>query len=87
MSSVKEQVINILVDQLGVDISEITLTKSFIEDLNADSLDLTEIMMTFEECFGFEIPEEEAEKLKTVGDAVEYIEKRKAEYIEKAKNG
>ena len=52
------------------------MQKSFVEDLNADSLDLTELIMTFEEKFGFEIPEEVAEKLKTVGDVVTYIEEK-----------
>ena len=75
--TIQKQVIDIVVEQLGVDGSEVTLAKSFVEDLNADSLDLTELIMTFEERFGFEISEEEAEKLKTVGDVVEYIEKRK----------
>jgi len=71
------EVIEIIVEQLGVDIADVTLEKSFVEDLNADSLDLTELIMTFEERFGFEISEEDAEKLKTVGDVVDYIEKRK----------
>ena len=74
--SLEEEVINIIVEQLGVDNSEVTLEKSFVEDLNADSLDLTELIMTFEERFGFEISEEEAEKLKTVGDVVRYIEQK-----------
>lgn len=71
--SIEKEVIDIVVEQLGVDPSEVTLQKSFVEDLNADSLDLTELIMTFEEKFGFEISEEEAEKLKTVGDVVTYI--------------
>ena len=75
--TVQKEVIDIIIEQLGVDASEVTLAKSFIEDLNADSLDLTELIMTFEERFGFEISEEDAEKLKTVGDVVDYIEKRK----------
>ena len=75
--AIQKQVIDIIIEQLGVDASEVTLNKSFIEDLNADSLDLTELIMTFEERFGFEISEEDAEKLKTVGDVVTYIEKRK----------
>lgn len=75
--AIQKEVIDIIIEQLGVDASEVTLTKSFIEDLNADSLDLTELIMTFEERFGFEISEEDAEKLKTVGDVVNYIEKRK----------
>ena len=77
MSSIDKEVIDIVVEQLGVDPLEVTLEKSFVEDLDADSLDLTELIMTFEERFGFEISEEEAEKLKTVGDVVNYIKKRK----------
>ena len=77
MSSLEKDVIDIVVDQLGVDAADVTLEKSFIEDLNADSLDLTELIMTFEERFGFEISEEDAEKLKTVGDVVAYIQKKK----------
>ncbi len=75
--TVQKEVIDIIIEQLGVDASEVALSKSFIEDLNADSLDLTELIMTFEERFGFEISEEDAERLKTVGDVVEYIEQRK----------
>lgn len=77
MSSLEKDVIDIVVEQLGVDAADVTLDKSFIEDLNADSLDLTELIMTFEERFGFEISEEEAEKLKTVGDVVSFIQKKK----------
>ena len=73
----QQEVIDIIVEQLGVDAADVTPAKSFVEDLNADSLDLTELIMTFEEKFGFEISEEDAEKLKTVGDVVQYIEKRK----------
>lgn len=75
--SIKQEVIDIIMDQLGIHAEDITVEKSFIEDFNADSLDLTELIMTFEERFGFEIPEEDAEKLKTVGDVIQYIEKRK----------
>lgn len=75
--SIEQEVIDIVVEQLGVDKEEVGLSKSFVEDLNADSLDLTELIMTFEERFSCEISEEEAEKLKTVGDVVSYIEKRK----------
>src|SRR5689334_4884911 len=75
--SIQKEVIDIVVEQLGVDANDVTLEKSFVEDLNADSLDLTELIMTFEERFGFEISEEEAEKLKTVGDVVDYIQKKK----------
>ena len=76
--SLDQEVIDIVVEQLGVEPQDVTAEKSFIEDLNADSLDLTELIMTFEERFGFEISEEEAEKLKTVGDVITYIKKRKA---------
>jgi acyl carrier protein len=76
--SVEQEVVDIIVEQLGVDKEDVTLSKSFVEDLNADSLDLTELIMTLEERFGCEISEEEAEKLKTVGDVVGFIEKREA---------
>ena len=75
--TVQQEIIEIIVEQLGVDAGDVAPEKSFVEDLNADSLDLTELIMTFEERFGFEISEEDAEKLKTVGDAIAYIEKRK----------
>jgi acyl carrier protein len=77
MSSLEKEVMDIVTEQLGVDASDVALDKSFIEDLNADSLDITELVMTLEERFGFEISEEEAEKLKTVSDVVEFIRKRK----------
>lgn len=75
--SIEKEVMDIVTEQLGVDAADVSLEKSFVEDLNADSLDLTELVMTFEEKFGFEIPEEEAEKLKTPGDVVAYIRKKK----------
>jgi acyl carrier protein len=75
--SLEQEVIDIIKEQLGISTEDVTLEKSFVEDLNADSLDLTELIMTFEERFGFEISEEDAEKLKTVGDVVEYIKKKK----------
>lgn len=75
--SLEKEVIDIVVEQLGVDESEVDLKKRFVEDLNADSLDLTELIMTFEERFGFEISEKEAETLKTVGDVVGFIEAKK----------
>jgi acyl carrier protein len=71
--TVEQEVIDIVVEQLGVDKADVDESKSFVEDLNADSLDLTELIMTFEEKFGFEISEQDAEKLKTVGDVVKYI--------------
>lgn len=76
--STEQEVVDIVVEQLGVDKDDVTPEKSFVEDLNADSLDLTELIMTFEERFGCEISEEEAEKLKTVGDVIQYVELRKA---------
>lgn len=75
--SVEKEVIDIVVEQLGVDHDDVTPAKSFVEDLNADSLDLTELIMTFEERFGCEIAEKDAEKLKTVGDVITYIESHK----------
>ncbi len=75
--SLENEVIDIVVEQLGVDKEDVSADKSFVEDLNADSLDLTELIMTFEERFGIEISEKEAEGLKTVGDVITYIEKRK----------
>jgi len=77
--NLEQEVVDIVVEQLGVEEKDVTADKSFIEDLNADSLDLTELIMTFEERFGFEISEEEAEKLKTVGDVITYIKKHKGE--------
>ncbi len=74
--SLEQEVIDIVVEQLGVDRSEVDSSKKFIDDLNADSLDLTELIMTFEERFNCEISEEEAEKLKTVGDVVNYLQTR-----------
>ena len=76
--STEQEVIDIVVEQLGVDKDDVTLAKSFVEDLNADSLDLTELIMTFEERFGLEISEEQAEKMKTIGDVVKYLDKEKS---------
>jgi acyl carrier protein len=75
MASVEERVKTIIVEQLGVDEGEVTPTASFVDDLGADSLDTVELVMAFEENFGIEIPDEEAEKIATVKDAVDYIEK------------
>ena len=69
----EEKVKKIIVDQLGVDAAEVTPEASFIEDLGADSLDTVELVMALEEEFGIEIPDEEAEKIATVKDAIEYI--------------
>lgn len=68
-----EKVKEIIVEQLGVEEDEIALESSFIDDLGADSLDIVELIMAFEEEFELEIPDEEAEKIQTVSDVVEYI--------------
>ena len=69
-----ERLKKIIVEQLGVDEEEVTPTASFVEDLNADSLDLVELIMSLEEEFGMEISDEDAEKIQKVSDAVEFIE-------------
>ncbi|MCM8772896.1 MAG: acyl carrier protein [Candidatus Omnitrophica bacterium] len=68
---------DIIVEKLGVNPSQIKEESSFVEDLGADSLDTVELVMDFEEKFGLEIPDEDAEKIKTVKDAIDYIEKKK----------
>lgn len=73
MSEVKEKVIAIIVDKLGVDQSEVTLESSFTNDLGADSLDTVELIMEFEKEFDIAIPDDQAENIATVGDAVSYI--------------
>lgn len=70
-----EKVKEIIVDQLGVDASEVKIESSFVEDLGADSLDTVELVMAFEEEFGIEIPDEVAEKIITVQDTVDFIQK------------
>ena len=79
MSTVAEKVKKIVVDQLAVPEEQVTEDARFIEDLNADSLDIVELIMALEEEFSAEIPDEEAEKLKTVGDAIKYIESKQGE--------
>lgn len=74
MSDVRSKVVNIIVDKLGVEESEVTNEASFTNDLGADSLDTVELIMEFEKEFNLSIPDEEAEKIETVGDAVKYIE-------------
>ncbi len=71
--SVEEKVKNIIVEQLGVDMETVTPEASFIDDLGADSLDIVELVMTMEEEFDLEIPDEDAEKIKTVNDVINYI--------------
>ncbi|HEY8498020.1 MAG TPA: acyl carrier protein [Limnochordales bacterium] len=75
-NNVFEKVKSIIVEQLSVDESEVTPESSFVDDLGADSLDIVELIMAFEEAFGMEIPDEDAEKIVTVGDAVRYIQSR-----------
>jgi len=75
MAAVEEKVKEIIVDQLGVEAGEVTPQASFVDDLGADSLDTVELVMALEEEFDVEIPDEEAEKIKTVGEAIDYIKK------------
>lgn len=75
---IEERVISIVAEQMGVDKSEINRNTNFVNDLNADSLDTVELVMAFEEEFGVEIPDDAAETILTVGDAVKYIEKATA---------
>ena len=76
MAAVEEKVKQIIVEQLGVDEGEVTPNASFVDDLGADSLDTVELVMAFEEEFSVEVPDEDAEKLQTVGDVVKYIEEK-----------
>ena len=73
MADIETRVKEIIVEQLGVDPAEVVPGASFINDLGADSLDTVELVMAFEEEFGIEIPDEEAEKIQSVGQAIEYI--------------
>ena len=74
--SIEEKVKDIIVEQLGVNPEQVTPQASFIEDLGADSLDIVELVMAFEEEFSVEVPGEDAEKLQTVGDVIKYIQER-----------
>lgn len=74
--NIQEKVKDIIVEQLGVDASQVTPEAKFVEDLGADSLDTVELVMAFEEEFGIEVPDEDAEKLQTVGDVLRYVEER-----------
>ena len=73
--NVEDKVKQIIVEQLGVDEGEVTQNASFVDDLGADSLDTVELVMAFEEAFDIEIPDEDAEKIRTVSDAIDYIGK------------
>ena len=75
MAAVEDKVKQIIVEQLGVDEGEVTPNASFVDDLGADSLDTVELVMAFEEAFDIEIPDEDAEKIRTVKDATDYIDK------------
>lgn len=75
MAGVEDKVKEIIVEQLGVDEGEVTPTASFVDDLGADSLDTVELVMGFEEAFNLQIADEDAEKIRTVRDAVDYIKK------------
>ena len=79
MSSVADKVKKIVVEQLGVSEDQVTPEAKFIEDLGADSLDQGELVMALEEEFGSDIPDEDAEKLTTVGDAIKYVESKSQE--------
>lgn len=74
MADIESRVRDIIVNELGVEPSKVTTEASFVEDLGADSLDTVELVMAFEEEFGIEIPDEDAEKMETVGDAIAYLE-------------
>ncbi len=77
--AVKDEVKELVVEQLGVSEDEVSDDARFIEDLGADSLDTVELVMAFEDRFNIEIPDEDAEKIRTVGDAVRYLEEKKGE--------
>ena len=77
-ANVAQKIKQIVSEQLGVDEGEVTPTASFVDDLGADSLDTVELVMAFEEAFEIEIPDEEAEKIRTVQDAIAYVEKKVA---------
>jgi acyl carrier protein len=74
MADVEQKVKDIIINELGVEAEKVTPEAKFVDDLGADSLDTVELVMAFEEEFGMEIPDEDAEKLQTVGDAITYIQ-------------
>ncbi|MBX3730704.1 MAG: acyl carrier protein [Candidatus Sumerlaeia bacterium] len=79
MAAIEAKVKECIVSQLGVNEEEVNPEASFIDDLGADSLDIVELVMAFEEKFGIEIPDEDAEKIRTVGDAIKYISEKGGE--------
>jgi acyl carrier protein len=78
MADIETRVKDIIINELGVEAEKVTPDASFVEDLGADSLDTVELVMAFEEEFGIEIPDEDAEKMQTVGDAIEYIKQQQS---------
>jgi len=76
MSSLESRVTDLIVEQLGVSREEAVLNASFIDDLGADSLDIVELVMTLEETFDIEIPDDDAEKMQTIADAIDYLKER-----------
>ena len=79
MADIEGKVKEIIINELGVEADKVTTSASFVEDLGADSLDTVELVMAFEEEFGIEIPDEDAEQLQTVGDAVKYLQEKGVE--------
>ncbi len=77
--AIEERIKEIIADQLGVEADKITPEAKFVEDLGADSLDVVELIMAFEEEFGIEIPDEDAEKIQTVGDVINYLKEKVGE--------
>ena len=74
---IKEKVVSIIVDQLGVEKDSVKMENSFIDDLGADSMDIVELVMAFEDNFSLQVPDKEAENIRTVQDAVDYISRQK----------
>jgi len=85
--SVEQRVKQIIVEQLGVDEGQVDNNASFVDDLGADSLDIVELVMAFEEAFDIDIPDEDAEKIATVKDAIDYIENKKKKYAAGSPSG
>lgn len=78
MNNIEERIKNIIVEQLNVEATSVSSDASFVDDLGADSLDIVELVMTMEEEFSLEIPDEDAEKIKSVGDVIGYIQQKAA---------